>query len=363
MKKLRVGVMGATGMVGQRFITLLSDHPWFDVVCVGASKHSAGKTYEEAVKGRWKMESKIPMQVKDLQVYSVLDDKKTIAKRVDFIFCALDLEKAQIQEIEESYAALGIPVVSNNSAHRWTEDVPMIIPEINAHHLKLIDIQRKNRKWEKGLIAVKPNCSIQSYVALLSVWKVFQPQKVYVTSLQAISGAGKTFDSWPEMVDNVIPFIGGEEEKSEKEPLKILGSISDSRITPAKLPKISATCIRVPVSNGHLASVRVTFGRKASKEGLLAAIDKFNTIVSQLALPSSPKQFIHYFQEENYPQNKLHRDEEHGMGISFGRLRERGQHDWQFISLSHNTIRGAAGGAVLLAELLVKNGYITASLS
>lgn len=358
MKKLRVGILGATGMVGQQFINLLSNHPFFEVICVAASPQSSGKSFEEAVKGRWKIEATIPRYVRNLQVKAVERDMEEVAKEVDLVFSALDMEKDDIKKIEIAYAKLGIPVVSNNSAHRWTEDVPMIMPEINFNHLKLIDIQRKNRRWKKGLIAVKPNCSIQSYVSILTALKEFKPLRVQVASLQAISGAGKTFDTWPEMVDNVIPFIGGEEEKSEKEPLKIWAEIKNNKLVFARKPEISATCIRVAVSNGHMASVSVSFAKKPSRKQILNAIKKLGNPLKELELPSAPKQLIQYFEEENRPQTRIDRNFESGMGISMGRLQEDKHFDWKFIALSHNTIRGAAGGAILMAELLVKKGYI-----
>lgn len=358
-KKLRVGILGATGMVGQRFTTLLADHPWFEVVSVAASPNSAGKRYEDVVKDKWKMSSPIPSGVKNLIVRAVEADLETVANEVDFVFCALDMDKDKIKEIENSYASADIPVVSNNSANRWTEDVPMIIPEVNPEHLQLIDIQRKKRGWKRGFIVVKPNCSIQTYVPILTALKKFEPREVEVVSMQAISGAGKTFETWPEMVDNVTPFIGGEEEKSEKEPMKIWGTLKGGKIVAAKLPVIEATCVRVPVADGHMASVSANFGKKATKEQLLDAIRNFDNPLSGLQLPSAPKQLINYFEEENRPQTRLDRDFEKGMGITMGRLREGVHFDWQFVSLSHNTIRGAAGGAVLMAELLFKKGYIT----
>lgn len=358
MKKFRIGILGSTGMVGQRFIQLLENHPWFDVVVVAASPQSAGKTYEESVKGRWKMDEPIPDKIKNLKVFAVEEDMQEIAKKVDFVFSALDMEKEDIQRVEEAYASLDIPVVSNNSAHRWTADIPMIMPEINPEHTKMIDIQRKNRGWKRGLIAVKPNCSIQSYVSVLTALREFIPKKVHVTSLQAISGAGKTFENWPEMVDNVIPFIGGEEEKSEKEPMKIWGKIKNKKFQLAQKPTISATCIRVAASNGHMASVSVSFAKNPSKEQILKAIKKFKNPISKFNLPSAPKEFIHYFEEDNRPQTKLDRNIEHGMGITMGRLQQDKHFDWKFIALSHNTIRGAAGGSILMAELLVKEGYI-----
>lgn len=358
MKKLRVGILGATGMVGQRFVMLLAPHPWFEVSCVAASLQSREKTYQEAVKERWKMEVDIPEAIKGMRVKAVEEDKEEIAKKVDFVFSALDMEKEKIKEGEIRYAENDVGVVSNNSAHRWTEDVPMIIPEVNSHHIALIDTQRKKRGWKKGLIAVKPNCSIQSYVAILTALKQFKPVKVSVVSLQAISGAGKTFTTWPEMIDNVIPFISGEEEKSEKEPLKIWGEIKDGQIKVANLPVISASCIRVPVTNGHLASISVAFERKPTKEQILEALKQYQSPIEYLHLPSAPKEFIRYCEEENRPQTKLDRDFEQGMGITMGRLREDPIYHWKFVALSHNTVRGAAGGAILLAELLKAKGYI-----
>jgi aspartate-semialdehyde dehydrogenase len=356
--KLRVGILGATGMVGQRFMTLLDNHPWFEVVSAAASPRSAGKHYKEAVRGRWRMEKPIPESVAGLIVRDVGDDLKLIAKEVDLVFCALDLDKASIRRLELNYASADIPVVSNNSAHRWTDDVPILMPEINPGHIKLIDIQRKNRGWDKGLIVVKPNCSCQSYVSILTALKKFEPSAVSVTSLQAISGAGKTFDTWPEMVDNVIPLIPGEEDKSEREPLKIWGDLSGNGIKLAESPSLSATCIRVPVSNGHMASVRVSFAKKPTQDQIIAAVRDYSNPIVNLKLPSAPKQFITYYDEPDRPQTKLDRGHEKGMGITMGRLREDRHFDWQFIALSHNTIRGAAGGAILSAELLAKEGYI-----
>ncbi len=358
MKKLQVGLLGATGMVGQRFISILSRHPWFEIACLAASPKSAGKTYLEAVADRWRIDQPLPQRVKKMLVLSVAEIKK-ISRQVDFVFSALDLDKDQIKELEIKYAKEGVPVISNNSAHRWTEDVPMIMPEVNYRHLELIDIQRKKRGWKKGLIVVKPNCSIQSYVSILTPLMRFKPKKVIVTSLQAISGAGKTFKIWPEMVDNVIPYIAGEEEKSEDEPMKIWGKIKKGRLILAKEPKITATCVRIPVSDGHMASVAVKFEKKPSREQIIKAVTVFNPL-KDLKLPSSPKgAFIKYFDDNDRPQTKTERNFEDGMGITMGRLREDKIFDWKFISLSHNTIRGAAGGAVLLAELLVKKGYIT----
>src|SRR3989338_257519 len=358
MNKLRAGILGATGMVGQRFITLLTNHPWIRVTCLAASPKARGKTYEEAVAGRWQMDVNIPEYAKKITLYAVEEDTDRIAANVDFVFSAMEMDKEKIKETEIKYAQKEIAVVSNNSAHRFTDDVPMVMPEINPHHLKLIDGQRKNRGWKKGMIAVKPNCSIQSYVSILTALKNYQPQKVWVTSLQAISGAGKTFNNWPEMLDNVIPLIKGEEEKSEKEPLKIWGTVKGNRIDYAKLPSIAATCIRVPVSDGHMACVTVSFKKKLRREEIISAVKKYQPL-KLLNLPSAPKEFIRYFEDENRPQTKLDRNHENGMGITMGRLREDSHLNWAFIALSHNTIRGAAGGAILLAELLIKKKYIT----
>ncbi len=358
MKKRRVAILGATGMVGQRFAILLADHPWFEVVAVAASPRSRGKTYAQAVNGRWALDTAIPAQLKNITVQAVQEDMSQIVEKVEVAFCALDLDKATIRATEEQYASQGVAVISNNSAHRWTEDVPMLIPEVNADHVSLIDAQRQNRGWDKGLIAVKPNCSIQSYVAVLTALKDFGPQEVAVTSLQAISGAGKTFQAWPEMTDNVIPFISGEEEKSEREPLKIWGKLHDAKVEAAKHPTIKATCIRVPVSNGHLASVTVKFAKTPTKEQLLLAITNFQNPIHHLELPSAPQTFIKYYEANDRPQTRLDRDFENGMGITMGRLRQVDDHTWQFISLSHNTLRGAAGGAVLMAEHLAAKGYL-----
>ena len=357
MTKLKVGVLGATGMVGQRFISLLEKNPWFDVVSLAASPRSAGKTYEKAVEGRWQMKYDIPRNAKKLIVKDVENDLDKIANEVDFVFSALDMDKQKIREIEEAYAAKDIPVVSNNSAHRWTEDVPMIIPEVNPEHAKLIDIQRKNRGWNKGLIAVKPNCSIQSYVPIIKALEKYVPKKAIVTTLQAISGAGKTFETWPEMVDNVIPFIGREEEKSEKEPMKVLGAIKSGKLKLAQSPEISATCIRVPATDGHMASVNIELSKNIDEKEFINSIRNYNNPIADLNLPTAPKEFIKYFDEEDRPQTKLDRDFENGMGITVGRLR-KSIIGWKFVALSHNTIRGAAGGAILLAELLKAKGYI-----
>lgn len=355
--KIPVGILGATGMVGQRFVTLLSAHPMFEIKVLAASPRSAGKKYSEAVEGRWVMETQIPAAVSEINVLKVEDDLEEIVSQVKIVFSAMDLDKDSIRRIEEKYAENGVAVVSNNSAHRWTSDVPMILPEINPEHLKLIDIQRKNRGWDTGLIVVKPNCSIQSYVPLITPLLSFGPTEVVVTTLQAVSGAGKTLETWPEMVDNVNPLIGGEEEKSEKEPLRIWGEIKDGSVRNYDKINISATCIRVPVSDGHMASVSIKFSEKPNIDQILNAWKNFNPL-AQYDLPSAPKPFITYFEEQDRPQTKLDRDLENGMGISVGRLREDNILDYKFVGLSHNTIRGAAGGAVLTAELLVKKGYI-----
>ena len=358
MEKLKVGILGATGMVGQRFITLLHNHPWFEVSCAAASPSSAGKTYGESVKDRWKMQAAIPENAAKLIVKRVEEDIDEVFKEADFVFSGLDMDKQKIKEVEEKYASKGIPVVSNNSAHRWTEDVPMIIPEINPQHVKLIDIQRKNRGWDKGLIAVKPNCSIQSYVPIIKALEKYRPKKMAVTTLQAVSGAGRTLESWPEMSENVIPFIRNEEEKSEQEPLKILGKIKNGKIELAKKPQISATCIRVPVENGHMASVELHLGKQITEKEFIEAVVGYNNPIAKLNLPSAPKYFLKYFSEEDRPQTRLDRDYENGMGVTFGRLRKDEIFGWKFVALSHNTVRGAAGGAVLLAELLKAKGYL-----
>ncbi len=357
-EKLKVGILGGTGMVGQRFIALLENHPWFEVTTIAASPRSAGRTYAEAVEGRWKMTSPMPEAVKDIVVMNVNEVEK-VAAQVDFVFSAVDMSKDEIKKIEEEYAKTETPVVSNNSAHRWTEDVPMVVPEINPEHMKVIDFQKKRLGTQRGFVAVKPNCSIQSYAPVLTAWKEFEPYEVVATTYQAISGAGKTFQDWPEMEGNIIPYIGGEEEKSEKEPLRIWGEIKDGVIVPAATPVITCQCIRVPVLNGHTAAVFVKFRKKASKEELVAKLIQFRGVPQELELPSAPKQFIQYLEEDNRPQVSLDVDYERGMGISVGRLREDSVYDWKFVGLSHNTVRGAAGGAVLCAELLTAQGYIT----
>lgn len=358
-KKLRVGVLGATGMVGQRFISLLENHPWYEVVTVAASPRSAGKTYEEAVGGRWKMTTPMPEGVKNLVVMNVNEVEK-VAASVDFVFSAVDMSKDEIKAIEEAYAKTETPVVSNNSAHRWTPDVPMVVPEINSEHFKVIEYQKKRLGTTKGFIAVKPNCSIQSYAPVLTAWKEFEPYEVVATTYQAISGAGKTFKDWPEMVENIIPYIGGEEEKSEQEPLRLWGKIEGGVIVKAQEPVITCQCIRVPVLNGHTAAVFVKFRKKPTKEQLIEKMVSFSGLPQELNLPSAPKQFIQYLEEDNRPQVTLDVDYENGMGISVGRLREDTVYDYKFVGLSHNTVRGAAGGAVLCAELLTAQGYIGA---
>ena len=358
-KKLRVGILGATGMVGQRFIALLENHPWFEVVTVAASPRSAGKTYQEAVGGRWKMDTPMPEAVKDLVVLNVNEVEK-VASTVDFVFSAVDMTKEEIKAIEEAYAKTETPVVSNNSAHRWTPDVPMVVPEINADHFDVIKDQKKRLGIEKGFIAVKPNCSIQSYAPCLAAWKEFGPKELVVTTYQAISGAGKTFKDWPEMEGNIIPYIGGEEEKSEKEPLRVLGKVENGQIVMADSPKITCQCVRVPVLNGHTAAVFINFEKKPSREELIEKLVTFKGFPQEAELPSAPKQFIQYLEEDNRPQVTMDVNYENGMGVSIGRLREDSIYDYKFIGLSHNTVRGAAGGAVLCAEALTAKGYIQA---
>ena len=357
MKQYKVGIIGGTGMVGQRFATLLDQHPWFDVKVIAASPRSAGKTYEEALGGRWAMDTPLPASMKSLVVEDASDVKK-IADQVDFVFCAVDMPKAEIRALEEAYAKAECPVVSNNSAHRGTPDVPMIIPELNADHEQVIPYQRKRLGTKRGFIAVKSNCSLQSYVPALFPLSPWGVNKALVCTYQAISGAGKTFERWPEMVDNMIPYIGGEEEKSEQEPLKIWGKVENGVIVPAASPAFTAQCLRVPVTNGHFAAVFCSFDRKPSKEEILAAWKEFRGRPQELDLPSAPKQFLHYFEQDDMPQTRLHRGLEGGMAISLGRLREDSQYDYTFVGLSHNTLRGAAGGAVLLAELLCADGYM-----
>ena len=358
-EKLKVGILGATGMVGQRFISLLENHPWFEVVTVAASPRSAGKTYEEAVGDRWKMTTPMPEAVKNLIVHNV-NEVEEVAKTVDFVFSAVDMSKDEIRAIEEAYAKTETPVMSNNSAHRWTPDVPMVIPEINIDHFDVIADQKKRLGTTRGFIAVKPNCSIQSYAPCLAAWKEFEPTEVVATTYQAISGAGKTFKDWPEMVENIIPYIGGEEEKSEQEPLRVLGHIENGQIVKAQGPKITCQCVRVPVLNGHTAAVFIRFAKKPSKEELIEKLTSYRGFPQEAKLPSAPEQFIRYMEEDDRPQVNLDVDYEHGMGVSIGRLREDSIYDYKFIGLSHNTIRGAAGGAVLCAEALTAKGYIQA---
>lgn len=357
MKKLKVGILGGTGFVGQRFITLLDNHPYFQVVSIAASAKSANRSYEDAVSGRWKLDIPMPDAVKNIIVKNVYDIDE-VKKEVDFVFCAVDMSKDEIQKLEEAYAKAEIPVVSNNSANRLTADVPMIVPEINHDHLKIIEAQKNRLGTKRGFIAVKPNCSIQSYVPALNALKEFGPKEVVVTTYQAISGAGKTFKDWPEMVDNVIPFIGGEEEKSEVEPLKVWGHIENNEIVLSSSPKITTQCLRVPASDGHMAAVFVNFEKKPTEEQILECWKNYSGRPQELSLPSAPKQFLNYFTEENRPQTKLDRNLEKGMAVSIGRLREDTIYDYKFVCLSHNTLRGAAGGAVLTAELLYAEGYL-----
>ena len=357
--KLRAGIVGATGMVGQRFITLLENHPYFEISALIASGRSAGKTYEEAVGGRWKLSAPMPECVKQMVVYDS-EDIAAFADKVDFVFCAVNMPKAEVVALEERLAKAELPVVSNNSANRWTPDVPMVIPEINDAHLAVIEAQRARLGTTRGFIAAKPNCSIQSYVPALTPLMKFKPTRVVATTYQAISGAGKTFNEWPEMVGNVIPYIGGEEEKSEQEPLRIWGHIEDGKIVKADAPLITTQCIRVPVIDGHMAAVFVSFEKKPTKDEILEAWKTFRGRPQELELPSAPAQFLTYFEEDNRPQTALDRDLYGGMGVSLGRLREDTMFDYKFVGLSHNTLRGAAGGAVLIAELLYREGYITA---
>ncbi len=360
MNKLKVGVVGATGMVGQRFLTLLENHPYFEVTALVASSRSAGKTYTEAVGERWKLASPMPEAVKNMVVMDAADIA-AVKPLVDFVFCAVDMKKDEIRALEEAYAKAEIPVVSNNSANRWTPDVPMVIPEINDAHLEVIEAQRKRLGTKRGFIAVKPNCSIQSYVPALTPLLKYGIKEVVATTYQAISGAGKTFREWPEMLDNVIPYIGGEEEKSEQEPLRIWGHVENGEVVKADAPLITTQCIRVPVTDGHTAAVFVKFENKPTKEQILADWQAFSGKPQELGLPSAPEQFITYFEEDNRPQARLDRDIYGGMGVTVGRLREDTLFDYKFVGLSHNTLRGAAGGAVLIAELLYREGYLTAA--
>ncbi len=358
MQKLRVGIIGATGMVGQRFITLLEGHPYFEITALVASERSAGKTYREALSGRWKLSTPCPRRILEMPVI-FSDAIEQVKPLVDFVFCAVNMPKAEVIALEERYARAEIPVVSNNSANRWTPDVPMVIPEVNPRHLSVIDAQRKRLGTTHGFIAVKPNCSIQSYVGALTPLRKYGIKEIVATTYQAISGAGKTFAEWPEMIDNLIPFIGGEEEKSEREPLRVWGEVQNSEIIPAAEPKITTQCLRVPVTDGHMAALFVKFDKKPKTEEILADWKSFRGEPQELELPSAPRQFITYFEEENRPQTGLDRDLYGGMGISVGRLREDSIYDYKFVGLSHNTVRGAAGGAVLIAELLYKKGYLS----
>lgn len=360
MEKYKVGIIGATGMVGQRFMTLVDNHPWFEPVALAASSRSAGKTYVDAVGKRWAMEAEIPGWAKDMVILDAEADVEKIAGMVDFVFCAVDMKKDEIKALEERYAKCECPVVSNNSAHRWTPDVPMVVPEINADHIKVIDAQRRRLGTKRGFIAVKSNCSLQSYVPALHPLLKYGLEKALVCTYQAISGAGKTFETWPEMVDNVIPYIGGEEEKSEQEPLKLWGRVEGDRIVNAEnAPSITAQCLRVPCSNGHMAACFMKFqGKAPSIEQIKADWASFSGRAQELHLPSAPKQFLRYFEEDNRPQTRLDRNLENGMAVSIGRLRPDTQYDYKFVCLSHNTLRGAAGGAVLLAELLCAEGYM-----
>ena len=359
MEKYKVGVIGATGMVGQRFVSLLEHHPWFELTAVAASSRSAGKTYEEAIGSRWALETPMPARAKNLVVLNAADDIEAITAQVDFVFSAVDMKKEEIKALEEAYAKHECPVVSNNSAHRWTDDVPMVVPEINPKHIKVIEAQRKRLGVERGFVAVKSNCSLQSYVPALHPLRGFGLDQVLVCTYQAISGAGKTFETWPEMVDNLIPYIGGEEEKSEQEPMKLWGKVENGVIVNADSPAITAQCLRVPVSNGHMAAVFVRFQNRPSMDEIKEIWANFSGRPQELALPSAPKQFLHYFEEPDRPQTRMDRMTENGMAVCIGRLRPDTQYDYKFVCLSHNTLRGAAGGAVLLAELLCAEGYIT----
>ncbi len=362
MKQYKVGIIGCTGMVGQRFVTLLENHPWFQLTAVAASARSAGKTYEEAVSSRWAMDTGIPEEAKKLVILDAEADAEKLASQVDFSFCAVDMKKEEIRALEEKYAKLECPIVSNNSANRWTDDVPMVVPELNADHIQIIEAQRRRLGTKRGFIAVKSNCSIQSYVPALHPLLKYGVERALVCTYQAISGAGKTFQRWPEMVDNCIPYIGGEEEKSEQEPMKVWGHIEGGKIVRAEAPVITAQCFRVACQDGHMAAVFMKFkaGCNPSIEQIKKDWAEFRGPAQELELPSAPKQFLHYFEEPDRPQTRLDRNLEHGMAVSLGRLREDSQYDYKFVGLSHNTLRGAAGGGVLLAELLCKKGYITA---
>lgn len=360
MKKYKVGIIGATGMVGQRFALLLENHPWFEVTALAASARSAGKTYGETVEGRWHMTAELPEKYKDMVILNA-ENVEEVASKVDFCFCAVNMKKDEIRALEEKYAKAECPIVSNNSAHRFTEDVPMVIPEINADHIKIIEAQRKRLGTKRGFVAVKSNCSLQSYVPAINPLKALGVNKVLACTYQAISGAGKTFNTWPEMIDNVIPYIGGEEEKSEKEPLKIWGHIEGNKIVNTDDIAITSQCIRVPVSDGHTAAVFMSFKdgvEKPSVDEIIKIWENYKGKAQELELPSAPKQFLHYFTEPDRPQINSERNLENGMAVSVGRLREDTQYDYKFVCMSHNTLRGAAGGAVLLAELLCAEGYM-----
>lgn len=357
MKNYKVGIIGATGMVGQRFAILLENHPWFTVTTLAASPRSAGKTYKEAVGSRWLLDKPMPKAMENIVVMDATADIEKIASQVDFVFCAVDMKKDEIKALEEEYAKHECPVMSNNSANRFTDDVPMIIPEINPEHIEIVEAQKRRLSTKRGFISVKSNCSIQSYVPALSPLRKYGLNKVLACTYQAISGAGKNFETWPEMVDNLIPYIGGEEEKSEQEPLKVWGNIEGDKIVKVARPSITTQCLRVPVTDGHFAAVFASFDNKPSKEEILQCWKEFSGEPQKLQLPSAPKQFIHYFEEDNMPQTKLHRNLENGMAVSVGRLREDTQYDYKFVCLSHNTLRGAAGGGVLMAELYAAKGY------
>lgn len=358
MKQFNVGIIGATGMVGQRFATLLENHPWFNVRVLAASPRSAGRTYKDAVGARWCMQKPMPKSMEAMIIKDAAADIEAIAKEVDFVFCAVDMKKDEIRALEEAYAKAECPVISNNSAHRFTKDVPMIVPELNADHAAIIPAQRKRLGTKRGFIAVKSNCSLQSYVPALFPLSKFGIERVLVCTYQAISGAGKTLENCPEIIDNVIPYIGGEEEKSEREPLKLWGKIVGDEIVPATEPSFTAQCLRVPVSDGHMGAVFVDFKNKPSKEEIIDIWSNFSGRAQELNLPGAPRQFLHYFEEDNLPQTRLQRDLEGGMAVSIGRLREDTQYDYKFVCLSHNTLRGAAGGAVLMAELMAAEGYL-----
>ncbi|MDO4730748.1 MAG: aspartate-semialdehyde dehydrogenase [Clostridia bacterium] len=359
MRKYNVGIIGATGMVGQRFITLLANHPWFNIKVLAASSRSAGKPYLEVVGSKWAMKEPMPDIVKNMIIMDASEDIQEISDQVDFVFCAVNMPKDEVKKLEEAYAKAECPVMSNNSANRFTDDVPMIIPEINADHSQIIPFQKKRLGTKRGFIAVKSNCSLQSYVPAVNAFMKFGVSKVLACTYQAISGAGKTFETWPDMVDNIIPYIGGEEEKSEREPMKIWGAVKDGKIQLTNTPGITSQCIRVPVSDGHTAAVFVSFKDSCPDiQTLIDELESYQGEAQKLNLPSAPKQFLHYFTEDDRPQIKSERNLENGMAVSVGRLRKDSQYDIKFVCMSHNTLRGAAGGAVLMAELLCKQGYI-----